>query len=83
LNAAKKDRVWIIREPGSSGRANTIRVNFGTKAYPDGSAAVYDQYGHPLDYKTGKVPNTKGDWHIPAGNQEPVKGLPGWYTGDD
>ncbi len=71
-----------IREPGTTGEANTIRIMFGDKANPNGSAVIYDEYGKPIDYRTGKVPATRADWHIPGGNKVPVQGLPPWWRGE-
>ena len=71
-----------IREPGTTGQANTIRIMFGDKANPDGSAVIYDEYGKPIDYRTGKEPATRADWHIPGGNKVPVQGLPPWRRGE-
>jgi hypothetical protein len=55
---------------------------FGDKANPNGSAVIYDEYGKPIDYRTGKVPATRADWHIPGGNKVPVQGLPPWWRGE-
>lgn len=71
-----------IREPGTTGTANTIRIMFGDRANPNGSAVIYDEHGKPVDYLTGKVPGSRGDWHIPGGNKAPVEGLPPWWRGE-
>jgi len=71
-----------IREPGTTGEANTIRIMFGDAANPNGSAVIYSEYGKPIDYRTGGSPATRADWHIPGGNKEPIQGLPAWWRGE-
>jgi RHS repeat-associated protein len=72
----------VVREPGTAGDANTVRIMFGDKANPNGSAVIYDKFGNPVDYRTGGAPATRADWHIPGGNTTPVKGLPSWWHGE-
>ena len=71
-----------IREPGTTGPASTIRIMFGDRANPNGSAVINNEYGQPVDYRTGGTPATRADWHIPGGNKEPVQGLPAWWRGE-
>jgi hypothetical protein len=52
-----------------------------TERYPDGSMVYYDEYGHPIDYKTGGVPKTRGDYHVPGGYKGVLKNFPKWFTG--
>lgn len=72
---------YIIRRPGSHGNAETIRIMNGSKANPEGSLVYYSKHGHPINYKTGGVPRTRADWHVPGGNKVPLKNFPRWFTG--
>jgi RHS repeat-associated protein len=71
---------FILREPGTAGPANTIRVMAPTEAYPEGYLVYYDEYGHPVNYKTGGVPSTRADYHVPFGYHGPLPGFPAWWT---
>ncbi|HTD08540.1 MAG TPA: RHS repeat-associated core domain-containing protein [Solirubrobacteraceae bacterium] len=73
---------YILREPGTTGMENAIRVMGPSAANPEGSLVYYDEYGHPVDYETGKVPKTRGGYHVPYGNETPLQNFPRWFTGE-
>jgi RHS repeat-associated protein len=82
IEPADNGNGFIIREPGTTGDANTIRIMYGTAANPEGSLVYYDEYGHPIDYQTGRVPTTREGYHVPGGNSSPLKNFPSWFTGE-
>jgi hypothetical protein len=76
---------FLVREPGTTGNAETIRYGVDPGRGP--GLRYYNKYGQPLDPRTGKPPGNVSKQepadltHIRPAYRGPFKGLPGWYTG--
>jgi len=71
---ARNDQGWVLREPGSTGDANIIRV------YDNGTMRYYNAEGQPIDPETGD-PGSNADTHIDPSYRGPWKGVPKWWRG--
>lgn len=81
IEKTSNEKGIILRNPGTQGNADTIRIQGPTARYPQGYLRYYNDEGQPIDPRTGK-PGPDNLTHIEPGYKGPFKGLPGWWIGN-
>jgi RHS repeat-associated protein len=77
----------ILREPGTTGDANTIRIMIKGSHNPEGYVRIYNADRQAIDPRTGKPPPnvTKAEFenltHVSLNYRGPWKGLPSFFGG--
>lgn len=75
VQVARNRQGIVIRRPGTTGNANTLRIMAANARNPKGYFRYYDKYGQPINPKTGK-PGTQEETHIPLDYKGDLKGFP-------
>ena len=80
MQEQRNEQGYILREPGTTGDANTIRISEPDARNPNGSLKYYNAEGQPLNPETGQS-GTRGETHVQPGYQGEYKNLPSWWLG--
>jgi RHS repeat-associated protein len=65
LELSDKRNGFVLRPPGTSGDANTIRIMPPTPQYPDGYWILRNSRNQPVNISTGNPARDKSEWHVP------------------
>jgi hypothetical protein len=66
----------VYQRPGATGNADSVRIAYPTKQYPDGYLRYYNRLGQPLDANGSPGPNSAT--HIPLNQLNNAKGYQEW-----
>lgn len=75
VQVARNGKGIVIRLPGTTGNANTLRIMAANARNPKGYFRYYNKYGQPINPRTGK-PGKAEDTHIPLDFKGELKGFP-------